>query len=176
MSGNSLSASDEMAITTAAAETMQLKSNQVSVVSYKFTSTRRQLRDVETLASVSVTIQTSIPVNSTSSAASTYNTYSSKLNDPSVFDSNLASAATTYGATSLTSANATTITSTGYDVDQPGNDDDSNSLSGGAIAGIVIGVIIGVGLLAGIIWYFVASGGSSTGRANKSTLDIDVDL
>jgi hypothetical protein len=167
-----------MAITLAAAETMNLNSNQVTFVSYSVV-TRRQLRDVDTLATftLSVNIQTSVPLTSSSAAANTYDQYSSLLNSPGAFTSNLRSTASNYDATALTSATVASVNSdSGYDIDQPGNNDDNNNLSGGAIAGIVIGVIIGVGLFAGIIWYFVASGGSSTGRANKSTLDIDVDL
>jgi hypothetical protein len=166
-----------MAITSAAAKTMNLNSNQVTFGSYSVV-TRRQLRDVDTLATftLSVNIQTSVPLTSSDAATNTFDQYSSLLNSPGAFTSNLQTIASDYDATALTSATVASVNSdSSYDVDQPGNND-NNNISRGAIAGIVIGVIIGVGLLASIIWYFVNNDRYPVRGAKNSILNVDVDL
>ncbi len=177
VSSSSLSDSDQEAIIAAAALSMQVANNQVIIIKITL-STSRRLRDLEVEVAATNTFnvqtQTSVIVANSSQASSLYQIYSSRLT-PTTFNANLPSTVQTYGATSLSSATAATITSKSYTYETPSSNDDDN-LSGGAIAGIVIGVIIGVGLLAGIIWYFVVGSGAGGARANKSTLDIDVDL
>ena len=180
VTSSSLSDSDQQAIIAAAALSMQVADNQVVIIKI-ILSTSERLRDLEVEVAATNTFnvqtQTSVIVASSSQASSFYQIYSSRL-IPTIFNTNLPSAAQTYNAKSLSSATAATITSKSYTYATPSSNDDNN-LSGGAIAGIVIGVIIGVGLLNGIMWYFVVGsgeGGARYTRANKSTLDINVDF
>lgn len=151
-----------------------------------------------TLYNVVVNIQTSVIVSNSAEAGTDYTAYSSLLT-ASNFNSQLSVTSSQYGASSLATASATTIQNDPYTYDTPSSSDDDtlssnnddDNLSGGAIAGIVIAVIVGVALFAGLAYYFTSSnsrsdnfhgesllggGGYRESAANRSTVDIKVDL
>jgi hypothetical protein len=104
-----------MAITTAAATTMVIPANSVMVVSYDSisSSSRRKVTELDTLGGlvISVDIQTSVILSSTSDANSTFSMLSSLLSDTNTFNENLAVAVTAYDSVNLGSSTAESITS-----------------------------------------------------------------
>ncbi len=166
---SSLTAADEQAIVDATASSMGLASNAVSFVSYIINSRKyRVLRDKDSLqysspGIVYATVSTSVLLSEgTISSQQIYLELTSALSfaidNSTVFDQYLHTAAALVGSTAMTTA-----TAQGVNTDQPNiitpdsTDDSTNSVLGvGALVGIIVGGIVGL-LAISVVFYCLFS-------------------
>jgi hypothetical protein len=168
-----LSGADQEAICLAAASSMGLEGNQVTFVSSSIQLTRRALRNTDksalvakTMAAqkyISASVMTSVLVDDSSSPQDTYVSLTSALsysiNNSTVFDQYLRSAADTVGSTVMKNAVATGVSELPPTIQTFYSDDDGSpdTLSLGGLIGVVIGGIFAIALIGVAIYCIFAS-------------------
>jgi len=152
---------------------------------------RALLSSISLLATTSWTIiartRVEVPLATTSfeNATELYNTFTNNLDtavSTGAFTEKLVEAASSLNATSLLTANATSVTNSAVEVEdvvpvnEGGGGGSSDELSGGAIAGIVIAVFIVVALAAAGIYYALFLREDTNREAFKANSDVEISL